>query len=64
LPAHYPIIRAALLDAMAAVGGDRWPPAYAAWAEAFAFVQEAMLRGAAAQARTEAAQAGMAAERA
>jgi hemoglobin-like flavoprotein len=49
LPEHYPIIRAALLDAMEEVGGQRWTPAYsAAWAELYALVDEAMLRGAAA----------------
>jgi hemoglobin-like flavoprotein len=59
LPEHYPIIRAALLDAMEAVGGERWTPAHsAAWAELCALVEEAMLRGAAA------AQAGTAEERA
>ncbi len=53
LPEHYPIIQAALLEAMAAVGGHRWTPAYtAAWAELYALVQEAMLRGAATQAGT------------
>ena len=51
LPEHYPLIRAALLDAMEAVGGQRWTPAYsAAWAELIALVEEAMLRGAAATA--------------
>jgi hemoglobin-like flavoprotein len=51
LPEHYPIIWAALLDAMEAVGGQRWTPAYsAAWAELYALVDEAMLRGAAATA--------------
>ena len=51
LPEHYPIIGAALLDAVAAVGGQHWTPAYsAAWAELYALVEEAMLRGAAATA--------------
>ena len=51
LPEHYPIIWAALLDAMEAVGGQRWTPAYsAAWAELYALVEEAMLRGAVATA--------------
>ena len=49
LPEHYPIIEAALLSAMEAVGGPRWTPAYsAAWAELCAVVGEVMLRGAAA----------------
>lgn len=47
LPEHYPIIGAALLDAMAAVGGSRWSAAYsAAWTGAYELVQSAMLRGA------------------
>ena len=51
LPEHYPIFWAALLDAMEAVGGQRWTNAYsAAWAEFYALVEEAMLRGAAATA--------------
>ena len=51
LPEHYPIFWAALLDAMESVGGQRWTPAYsAAWAEFYALVEEAMLRGAAATA--------------
>jgi methyl-accepting chemotaxis protein len=50
-PEHYPIFRAALLDAMEAVGGQRWTPAYsAAWARVYELVEEAMLRGAAAAA--------------
>ena len=48
LPEHYPSFWAALLDAMEVVGGQRWTPAYAAaWAELYALVEEAMLRGAA-----------------
>jgi hemoglobin-like flavoprotein len=59
LPEHYPIIQAALLDAMAAVGGERWTAAHtAAWAELYAVVEEAMLRGAVT------AQAGTSEERA
>jgi hemoglobin-like flavoprotein len=49
LPEHYPLVAQALVEAMAAVGGERWTPAYtAAWTEAYALVQEVMLRGAAA----------------
>ena len=47
LPTHYPVVGAALLDAMATVGGDEWKPEYtAAWADAYSVVQEVMLSGA------------------
>jgi hemoglobin-like flavoprotein len=53
LPEHYPIMRAALLEALEVVGGQRWTPAYtAAWSDLYAMVAEAMLRGAAAQVAT------------
>lgn len=46
-PRHYPLVGTALLEAMAMVGGERWQPAYtAAWSEAYAVVQSAMLAGA------------------
>ncbi len=42
---HYPVLGAALLGAMAEVGGADWQPEYtAAWAEAYDLVQEAMQR--------------------
>ncbi len=47
LPDHYPVVGAALLDAMATVGGEDWKPEYTtAWAGAYGVVQEAMLSGA------------------
>jgi hemoglobin-like flavoprotein len=53
LPEHYPIVRAALLEALEVVGGQRWTPAYTvAWSELYALVAEAMLRGSATQAGT------------
>jgi hemoglobin-like flavoprotein len=46
-PEHYPLLCAALLDALAEVAGTAWKPEYAAsWREAYAFVQAAMVRGA------------------
>lgn len=46
LPEHYPVMGAALLEAMAAVGGDEWKPEYtAAWGGAYGVVQDAMLGG-------------------
>lgn len=50
LPEHYPVVGAALLDAMATIGGDNWRLEYtAAWAGAYQIVQETMLSGVMAQ---------------
>jgi hemoglobin-like flavoprotein len=47
-PAHYPIVGAALIAAMEAVGGDEWHPEYSeSWTAAYRIVQETMLSGAA-----------------
>jgi methyl-accepting chemotaxis protein len=47
--AHYPVVGAALIGAMAELAGDAWRPEYEqAWADAFALVAGAMLEGAAA----------------
>jgi len=47
LPEHYPVVGAALLDAMATIGGENWRPEYTeAWAGAYQIVQETMLSGA------------------
>ncbi len=46
LPEHYPVVGAALLDAMATIGGDNWRSEYTeAWAGAYQIVQETMLSG-------------------
>jgi hemoglobin-like flavoprotein len=48
-PAHYPVVGAVLIAAMADVAGPGWRPEYEdAWAEAYAVVAGAMLDGAAA----------------
>jgi hemoglobin-like flavoprotein len=50
-PEHYPIVRAALLDTLAEIGGDAWVAAYTrAWTEAYQVVQDIMLSRAAAAA--------------
>jgi hemoglobin-like flavoprotein len=55
-PAHYAVVGEVLIGSMAAVAGDAWRPAYAdAWAAAFELVAGAMLDGAAAAQRLEAA---------
>jgi methyl-accepting chemotaxis protein len=47
--AHYPVVGAALIGAMAEMAVDAWRPEYEhAWADAFALVAGAMLEGAAA----------------
>jgi hemoglobin-like flavoprotein len=48
-PAHYPVVGAVLIAAMADVAGPGWRPEYEdAWAEAYSVVAGAMLDGAAA----------------
>lgn len=43
----YPLVGAALLGAMAEIGGTNWKPEYtAAWTDAYQVVQGAMLAGA------------------
>jgi hemoglobin-like flavoprotein len=47
-PAHYPVVGAVLIGAMAEVAGDAWEQRYAdAWGEAFGVVAAVMLEGAA-----------------
>ena len=47
--AHYPIVGAVLIGAMADIGGDAWKPEYTqAWSEAFELVAQTMIEGAAA----------------
>jgi hemoglobin-like flavoprotein len=54
--AHYPVVGAVLIAAMAEVAGTAWEPRYAAaWAAAFDVVAGAMLEGAAAAALADAA---------
>ena len=49
-PAHYPVVGAALIAAMAEVAGPDWRPEYeAAWSEAYSVVSGAMIAGAAAE---------------
>ena len=46
--AHYPIVGAVLIGAMADVAGDAWTPEYTqAWSEAFELVAQTMIEGAA-----------------
>jgi hemoglobin-like flavoprotein len=46
---HYPIVGAALLEALAEIGGSAWVDEYTlAWADAYQVVQDTMLSGAAA----------------
>lgn len=46
-PAHYPVVGEVLIGAMQEVAGDQWKPEYSsAWQEAYAVVQDVMLRGA------------------
>ena len=46
LPEHYPVVRDALLDAMAEAAGEKWTDALCAdWAAALDAVAAAMLRG-------------------
>ena len=55
-PAHYPVVGAVLIAAMAEVAGDAWRPEYeAAWASAYGVVASAMLEGAEAAQLDEAA---------
>jgi hemoglobin-like flavoprotein len=45
-PAHYPIVAATLIGAMAEVAGDEWQPEYdRAWVNALTVVADAMLTG-------------------
>ena len=47
-PEHYPVVGAALIDAMAALAGDAWTPEYErAWIAAYGVVAATMLEGAA-----------------
>src|SRR5688572_29161085 len=47
-PAHYPVVGAVLIGAMAEIAGDAWEQRYAdAWGEAFGVVAAVMLEGAA-----------------
>jgi nitric oxide dioxygenase len=47
LPEHYPVVGAALLEAMEAVAGDAWLPEYeSAWGEAYGVVASVMIAGA------------------
>ena len=46
--AHYPIVGAVLIGAMADVAGEAWTPEYTqAWSEAFELVAQTMIEGAA-----------------
>jgi len=46
LPAHDPVVGAALLAAMEAVGGEQWRPEYTvAWSQAYQIMQDTMLSG-------------------
>jgi nitric oxide dioxygenase len=48
LAEQYPIVGDALIGAMVEIGGQQWKPAYTTcWREAYAVVQNVMLRGAA-----------------
>src|SRR3954462_3887052 len=50
LPEHYPVVGAALIDAMEQVGGRFWRSRYTeAWAQAFAAVSAEMIAGAEAE---------------
>src|SRR3954447_20094897 len=47
-PAHYPVVGATMIWAMAEVAGDAWERCYSeAWSEAFGVLADAMLAGAA-----------------
>jgi hemoglobin-like flavoprotein len=47
-PEHYPVVGAALIEAMAEIAGPDWKPEYEqAWSAAFGVVAGAMLAGAA-----------------
>jgi hemoglobin-like flavoprotein len=46
--AHYPVVGAVLIGAMAEIGGADWKPEYTrAWSEAFELVAQTMIEGAA-----------------
>src|SRR5262249_44715208 len=54
-PAHYGVVAAALIAAMAEVAGDAWRPAYdEAWSAGLGFIAAVMIEGAEAELATAA----------